>query len=253
MRMGWLPFGGFGSSSYAGGAADPAMVSFYSQFIAEGDLVFDVGANVGNRVAVFLELGARVVAVEPQKACIKTLRRRFGHEQNFTLEPCSLGARAGMDYLYQSNANTISSMSKTWIDTVRNSGRFSSYHWGKPRRVAVTTLDALILRYGLPKFVKIDVEGYELEVIKGLSQPVNMLSLEFVPEILNPTFEAMQLLNVMGPTVFNYGLGEATAFELDDWVDLIAITGCLSGYRDRIDCFGDVYVRFADSMIEGAG
>ncbi len=55
----------------------PAMLDFYGQFVRPGDLCFDVGASVGSRTAVFLELGARVVALEPEERCVAVLRRRF--------------------------------------------------------------------------------------------------------------------------------------------------------------------------------
>ena len=249
--MDWFPFRRPGAAGGVVTVPDPKMVSFYSQFIRPGDLVFDVGANVGNRTAIFLELGARVVAVEPQKACAKILERCFGRNKAFVLEKLALGATAGTDYLYQGSVNTLSSMSENWIDTVCHSGRFKAYSWDRRRRVKVTTLDNLIHCYGMPYFVKIDVEGYELEVIRGLSRPPNMLSMEFAPEILNPTFEAIRLLSDKGSASFNYGLGEATSLELETWVGQEQIMERLSSYRDRIDVFGDVYVRFDHAKERG--
>ena len=49
---------------------------FYRRFIAPGDLVFDIGAHLGDRLAAFARLGARVVAVEPQPTFAAALRRR---------------------------------------------------------------------------------------------------------------------------------------------------------------------------------
>ncbi|MEN8172361.1 MAG: hypothetical protein ABFS03_05715, partial [Chloroflexota bacterium] len=49
---------------------DQRMLGFYSQFIASNDLCFDVGANRGSRTKIFRQLGTRVVAVEPQAACV---------------------------------------------------------------------------------------------------------------------------------------------------------------------------------------
>jgi hypothetical protein len=53
---------------------------FYSQFVSPGDLVFDIGANVGDRTAVFVSLGARVVAVELYEDSASKLSRRFRHK-----------------------------------------------------------------------------------------------------------------------------------------------------------------------------
>jgi len=56
---------------------DAKMARFYSQFVGAGDLVFGVGANMGNRAKIFLHLGCRVVCVEPQPDCVGVLRSSF--------------------------------------------------------------------------------------------------------------------------------------------------------------------------------
>ncbi len=58
----------------------------YAQFVRPGDLVFDVGAHVGDRVASFRRLGARVVAIEPQPALAFTLKALYGRDRNVTIE-----------------------------------------------------------------------------------------------------------------------------------------------------------------------
>src|SRR5215475_11533765 len=73
------------------GARVRAMDTLYSQFIAPGDLVFDVGAHVGDRVAAFRRLGARVVAVEPQPALHRTLGLLFGRDRNVMLVRAAVG------------------------------------------------------------------------------------------------------------------------------------------------------------------
>src|SRR6476469_5252478 len=66
----------------------PKRVAFYRQLLAPGDVVFDVGANVGNRVQAFLETKARVIAVEPQPACVAVLRQKLADK--ITIEPVGL-------------------------------------------------------------------------------------------------------------------------------------------------------------------
>ena len=148
--------------------------------------MFDVGANVGNRTKILRKLGARVVAVEPQEACRAILKAHFTEGVEIVEE--ALGEAEGETTMYVSNADTISSLSPEWIETVKRSGRFAQYSWNERRTVKLTTLDHLIARYGLPRFMKIDVEGYELEVLKGLTQPVEALSIEFTPERAATTF-----------------------------------------------------------------
>src|SRR5262245_44693094 len=72
-----------------------AMDHLYGQFVRPGDLVFDVGAHVGDRIGVFRRLGARVVAVEPQPALVKTLRLIYGRDRAVTIEPVAVGLSPG--------------------------------------------------------------------------------------------------------------------------------------------------------------
>src|SRR5947207_4849635 len=89
-----------------------AMDRLYAQFIKPGDLVFDVGAHVGDRTAAFRRLGARVVAVEPQPAIAKLLRLLYGHDRAVSLEPVAVGRSAGTVTLQLNVANpTVSTAS----------------------------------------------------------------------------------------------------------------------------------------------
>src|SRR5215475_10206863 len=72
-----------------------AMDRLYGNFVRSGDLVFDVGAHVGDRIASFRRLGARVVAVEPQRSMVKALRLLYGRDRSVTIEPFAVGARPG--------------------------------------------------------------------------------------------------------------------------------------------------------------
>ena len=124
------------------------MLAFYSQFINKGDLCFDVGANLGNRTEIFLRLGATIVAIEPQDICIRQLKRKYRKKSEVILIQKVLGKEEGEGKLMISNAHTISSMSKEWVNSVKASGRFSSYRWNKTVTVTMTTLDKLIEKYG---------------------------------------------------------------------------------------------------------
>jgi FkbM family methyltransferase len=223
------------------------MAQFYSNFVSPGTLCFDVGANVGNRVKIFLSLGARVVAVEPQEQCVKVLRHLYGKNRRLALVKKALGAKEGQAEIKISNANTISSMSPEWINAVRKSGRFSNYGWDTVAIVEVTTLDRLIEQYGIPSFVKIDVEGFEYEVVKGLSRPVKALSLEFTPEFIESTYNCIDHLRGLGKISLNYSRGESMQLALHEWVGVDEMMGFLSRFKDDHVIFGDVYVRFDDS------
>ncbi len=220
-----------------------AMLDFYRGFVRPGDLCFDVGANEGQRTALFLELGCRVVAVEPQASCQRRLQKRFGREPRVVLRAQALGAAPGWAEMQVSDADMISSLSPEWIERVRASGRFADYAWNRRARVAVTTLDRLIAEYGTPAFCKVDVEGFEDHVFAGLSRPLRAVSFEFTPEYLQAALRSAERLAGLGSVRFNYSLGESMRLELAEWVGGADLARRLETLPDA-SVFGDVYAKF---------
>ena len=222
------------------------MKAFYSQFLQPGDLCFDVGSNLGNRLEVFRSLGCRVVAVEPQSACFMELQSRFGTDADVVLLRTALGEQEGEMEIRLSEANTIASMSPEWIRSVRESGRFAEFHWDRSEVVKVTTLDALIARHGVPRFIKIDVEGFEQEVLRGLSQPVPSLSFEWTPEFSAAMIVCLDHLETLGKIDVTYSLGESMSIAKEGWQTSQQVKKALEQWADDAQVFGDVYVRFPD-------
>src|ERR1044071_8810959 len=94
------------------------------EFIREGSLVFDVGANLGNYSALFLEKKAKVIAVEPQSYCVDFLKLRFRNNPSVKIIRCGLGAKEEEKELMVSSAHTLSSFNKEWVDGVNKTERF---------------------------------------------------------------------------------------------------------------------------------
>ena len=117
-------------------------IKLYSQFIRKGDLCFDIGSNIGNRAEHFLELGAKIICVEPQQACLQQLSRLFGNNKDVIIVPKALADKEGFDELAVcEEAPILSTMSDKW----KNEGRFSeNYKWATTQKVPTTTLDVLI-------------------------------------------------------------------------------------------------------------
>jgi FkbM family methyltransferase len=221
-------------------AARRRRVDFYRQFIKRGDLAFDVGANIGNRVEAFVVLGARVIAIEPQPWCVDQLRSRYGSNRKVQILPIGAGAAAGSATLHLASAHTIASMSDRWMEATSASKRFASSAWNESVEVPVETLDALIAQHGVPHFCKIDVEGFELEVLKGLTHPVPGISFEFTPETSGDTAECLGLLQRLGDYSFTYSLNETMEFE-SGWTTAGEVMDRVRSLD--LQQWGDVYAR----------
>ena len=223
---------------------DHEMLSFYAQFISSADVCFDVGANVGNRTKIFLKLARKVIAVEPQLDCVACLTGTFGRNQKLVTIRQALGPEQREAEIMVSTASTISSFSAGWVESVRASGRFPTARWDRREAVTMTTLDHLIDRYGIPSFIKIDVEGFEYEVLQGLTRPVKALSIEFTPEYVEAGLRSINYLADLGPIMLNYSLGESMKFGLDHWISHTEMSAFLRDYAKGNSSFGDIYVRF---------
>jgi FkbM family methyltransferase len=220
--------------------------AFYRQFVNPDDIVFDVGANHGNRTETFLALGARVVAIDPQAECVGILRRRFGSMSALAIEPVALGAQDGEITLHLTSVPTIATVSPEFIEATHESGRFSEYEYSGHRSVRMTTLDALVQRHGEPAFIKIDVEGFEPQVLSGLSQrpsALRAISFEFTPELFENTQRCLRQLVQLGASQANYSLGESMTLALESDVSIDEILPGLASFGGA-EMFGDVYVRW---------
>ena len=215
---------------------------FYKQFIKPGDLCFDVGANIGNRTVIFLELGARVVAIEPQKKCYETLIKRFGNK--IELVKKGLGEKESVEKLYVSELSAISSFSKQHINVMKED-RFKGTNWNSSVDIEMTTLDTLLEKYGTPVFCKIDVEGYEYDVLKGLSKPLKALSLEYiVPENLQVLTNCIHHLSNLGEIECNYSYAEKMNLALPNWISGKEMLNYIQTKEFIDTSWGDIYIRF---------
>lgn len=223
-----------------------SMLPFYRELIRSGDLVFDVGAHLGGRTEIFLALGASVVAVEPQPDCVKRLHRHFGADIRVNIIDRALDRTPGERVMRGSAQSPMASLSEGWIKAVEASGRFASSEFTVEHRVHTTTLDALIAVFGLPRFCKIDVEGFELEVVSGLSHPIPGLSLELTPETMDSSVAAMAKLDSIAPYEYNFATGESMHLDFARWLPqaefLVAIDK-LMPVQGRERFYGDLYAR----------
>jgi FkbM family methyltransferase len=227
------------------------MEAFYRQFLRAGDLAFDIGAHVGNRVRVFRRIGARVIAVEPQPDFVAVLRVIYGRDPGVFLEASGVAAEPGEGKLHLSRRTpTVSSFADSWIDDVQIDRRFQRVRWDTVISVPLVNLDELITRHGEPQFCKIDVEGFEHEVLCGLSQPLAALSFEYIPVAVGQAIACVERISVLGDYRYRYSRVETHRWADRGWLKpqtMIEILGALpTGDRS-----GDVYAVRTDRLTGG--
>jgi FkbM family methyltransferase len=217
--------------------------NFYADFIKSGNLCFDIGAHLGNRASIWEKLGAKVIAVEPQPACIKFLEKKFIDSANVQIIKKGIGKEIGKHTMHISSLNpAVSTFSKNdWMNRMREAASFS-LQWDQTVEIEITTLDKLIETYGVPDFCKIDTEGYEAEVLAGLSNAIPMLCFEVISihkDIIEPCFEK---LNQLGKYEYNWSVGESLNLEFDKWTHSSEVLSAIYHYPKKIFS-GDIYAR----------
>lgn len=222
-------------------------LEFYRRLLhgfREGDLIFDVGANVGDKANVFLRLGARVVCIEPDEVNQEVLRSKF-LRYRFASKPVVIIGKAVSDrsttetMWIDGSGSAVNTLSQKWAETLRaNKDKFKHGHCGlrftEHKIVETLTLEDLIVAHGLPFFVKVDVEGYEAKVIKGLKQPVPFLSFEVnLPEFRQEGLECVRLLyDLAADGEFNYATDLHGGMALEKWLGAQEFSSVLEQYSE---------------------
>jgi len=215
----------------------------YHGFLEPGDLFFDVGAHVGGRVDTMYRLGCRIVAFEPQAACVDLLEAWYGDRPEITIVPQALGREEGSLSLFSSPGKpTLASLDPEWVGRMGSSEGFEGIYWEKGREATVTTLDNAIARYGTPAFIKLDVEGFEPAVLEGLSKGVEAYSFEFLAADKERALRCIASIRSLGLHEYNFSGGESFRFQFEPWLSsaeteafIRARSGGLAG--------GDIYAR----------
>jgi FkbM family methyltransferase len=215
----------------------------YGNFVGASDLVFDIGAHAGNRVRGFASLGCRVVALEPQPDFAWLLRALFGRSPQIVVVEAAVAGVSGRGWLSLSQRTpTVTTLATAWRDARARDPDFARVRWNHRIEVETTTLDCLIERFGVPAFVKIDVEGSEPAVLAGLGLAVPALSFEYLPRALEEVQLCVTRLIALGAYRFNWSVGESSQLASDRWLsasELLAALRTPAAQRRP----GDVYAR----------
>lgn len=219
--------------------------SSYFPFVAQGDLVFDIGANFGEHADSFLALGCRVIAAEPLPFCQPALHR-LHPQKRVVILPVAVGATGGEITVHvNSEFPGMSTVSPEWLKlfketTPSNQGKV----WDAEIKVPMTTLDAMIREYGMPAFIKIDVEGYESAVLDGLTEAAKFMRFEFHSQSLNEAITCVRKPCFSASTQFNYSLGDPTGpLRLQEWLGAESFVNVLLQTNFEVEAYGDIHTR----------
>jgi FkbM family methyltransferase len=214
---------------------------FYRDLLRPGDLVFDVGAHVGTRARAMHACGACVIAFEPQPVFARFLRRTL--PQGIVLEETALGPEERLAEMAVSSLHpTVSSLRMALTQEAAAMPGFEHVRWDGRADVRMTSLDRMIARHGVPRYIKIDVEGFETEVMSGLSQPVDLISFEYLPGLPQVSREVVARIDRLGPCEFNAVRGESGRFDWPEWRPAAEVDAWLAGLSPNSGS-GDLYAR----------
>ena len=218
---------------------------FYRKLLVgfrKGDLVFDVGANFGYKVDIFLRMNATVVAVEPDNLNQEILKQKF-FKYRLKKKPVIIVGKAVSDkssiqkMWIDKPGSALNTLSTKWADTLReDENRFGQRHnFGEWKDIETVSLEQLVTEHGLPFFIKIDVEGHELSVLKGMSQPVPYLSFEVnLPEFRQEGLECVQVLGRLAPEgQFNFSPDCRRGLAQERWLSIGEMSTVLNSCTDE--------------------
>lgn len=220
-----------------------AMDDLYAQFVAPDELVFDIGAHVGDRISSFRRLGARVVALEPQPILMRALRLIHGRDPNVLLLPAALAEKPGELRMRINTANpTVSSASDNFVFRADGAFGWEGQQWDTEIMVPALTLEMLISKVGPPQFIKIDVEGYEDHVLEGLTQLVPTLSFEFTTISIDVALRCLDILSARADYRYDVAMGESQKLVFNRFIPSYEMADFLKRLPPEANS-GDIYAR----------
>jgi len=214
---------------------------FYGSLLPRSALSFDVGANIGDKSEALIEAGSRVVAFEPNPLLHGELLSRFKGERNWTVVLAAVGGEPGVLPFYAREIPLLSSLDVEGVQEWQ-APLIGTYH------VPVVTLDMAIQTFGVPFFCKVDVEGWEYEVLKGLATPIPVVSLEYHlnHKGVQRVRDCLQRLKLLGASSVNVTPAETPVFLFERWMELDRFLEWFPGDLEQKlggDVYGDMLIR----------
>lgn len=176
-------------------------------------LCFDIGANVGIKTEKLVEKFDKVIAFEPNPKLVSFLNEKFS-DKNVVVDSRAISNKNGIQKFMISDYDNLSTLSKKWV----TESRFTNfYSWDTSIKVTTLTLNDAIIEYGSPNFVKIDVEGYECEILESFDKLISNCTFcfEYVEENKYRIKKTINHLNRIGYSTFSFIHGDELIFDIN--------------------------------------
>jgi len=220
-------------------------IDFYRNLLdgfRKGDLIFDIGANLGYKADIFMRMGAEVVSVEPDETSQEILKQKFLKyrlkKKRFAIVSKAVSEKSSIQRMWiDTPGGAMNTLSEKWAEVLRDDDqrfghRLSFRQW---KEVETISMEQLIAQQGLPFFVKIDTEGHELSVLRGMERPVPYLSFEVnLPEFRPEGLECIQVLGRLASEgKFNYARDCRQGLALKEWATKEEFSAVLDSCTDE--------------------
>ena len=215
------------------------MGAFYSQFFQAGSRVFDVGANQGEYSEIFAGEGGRVIAIEPNTA-YSTRLTALARTNDIHPMFVAIGEEPGEATLNVCSKPGFSTMVDRHVDWIEESPDYKDVSWTHTLTVPVTTLGLLAKEFGEPEFVKIDVEGFEINVLRGMTFRPRNLSFEFGARRKGPSSVCLEHMGALNYR-FRPIIGREYRFVTAEWMSLEEARAWLDAYSVEEGEYGDMF------------
>lgn len=206
-------------------------------------IAFDIGANIGQTVDKLLPNYDKIICFEPNPNLVTIIKDKFFNNDKVTIEELGLSDKIEIKKFNISNSHVVSTFSEDWI----NNSRFTNvYNWDISIDVKTTTLDEVIDKYGTPYFIKIDVEGYEYEVFKGLTKLLEntYFAFEWAEEQYKIVNKTVKYLKGLGYNNFSYTYQDSLlTLENINWSKWEDLTIHNDIKEDRKEKWGMIYLK----------
>lgn len=207
------------------------------------NLIYDIGANIGTTSDIFKNISKKVVSFEPNPHLKEILENKFKNT-NVIVDGRGISNHNGIQKFKIASYHTISTFSEDWINTSRFSNGFT---WSDGIDVTTVTLDSIIDEYGIPDYIKIDIEGYEYEAISSFTKliPNMVVGFEWAEEQKTKIELTLNHLVNLGYNKFSYTLADKVLFDNEiDWKTIETLSLIEDLDSNRKDRWGMIYFKF---------